>query len=414
MFKLRCNYFHHSIFVSKETSVVKGVFLNINTSLYFVFIFSGVFKLILPFFHINLPDVTILSFVFLISCLILSNILVDRQHFSMERYDVLLIAMLMIFFSFYLLSALYSYSSVYIQKKLTGTVLNIISFVFPLLFSLKKELFFKLVIILSSFIGVLNVYAKVELEYSYVKESLPALYLTAGMLLGYTIFLIPGVTQGIKTFCLQFFVFLLLILSTSRGPLLIAVFVFFIFVIYNLITRKKIKKKSSFFKNTILLFCFLIVLLSVFMVYSEKLSDVFDKTEQRLSLIFSDDKGQSINDRINKIDTALNMIESMPILGGGMASFPIYAGGIDVRIFPHNIFLELYCESGVVPLILFFIFISMVLVKLFKEKNSIGIAVFLYGMLNAMKSSGFEDLRVFFAIIAVSLVISNERKNDGI
>jgi len=77
-------------------------------------------------------------------------------------------------------------------------------------------------------------------------------------------------------------------------------------------------------------------------------------TLARVSLLFdSEGPGASAEGRLAVMASAVDFWATAPVFGHGVGSFPILAGGPDVRSHPHNIVLEILCELGLLGLVLF-------------------------------------------------------------
>ena len=58
--------------------------------------------------------------------------------------------------------------------------------------------------------------------------------------------------------------------------------------------------------------------------------------------------------RLELFEKAITLISESPILGVGIGGFAKAIGEDDGRLSPHNIFLELWVEVGIFPLIVLF------------------------------------------------------------
>tara|TARA_Y100000768_G_scaffold311072_1_gene245573 strand:+ start:51 stop:677 length:627 start_codon:yes stop_codon:yes gene_type:complete len=98
------------------------------------------------------------------------------------------------------------------------------------------------------------------------------------------------------------------------------------------------------------------------------------------------------------------------ILGYGLGSFSNEFNNEDKRLYPHNIILEIFFELGIIGLL---IILGLVLtnIKIFKNYlSNFALLAVIVLFLNAMKSSSIVDLRVLFALYAISIFHFKELK----
>jgi len=205
------------------------------------------------------------------------------------------------------------------------------------------------------------------------------------LMVGLVIFLI-GITQNIfnegkygKWFCAIAIIPLLysIFLVGSRGPL-ISIIVGLIFGIL-ILFKTKIKGRNT----TIILIISLILVLVGISCYDIIYSSLFSSKNipevsktipevkkvipniERFSL--KNAKNISVNIRLESYSTAWQLFKNKPLFGIGTGGFP---GG-----YPHNIFLEIAAENGLLGLIIFFGFLFTICQKgyLFLKDNFIEI-----------------------------------------
>lgn len=102
--------------------------------------------------------------------------------------------------------------------------------------------------------------------------------------------------------------------------------------------------------------------------------------------------------RLYLYGTAFNLFLAKPILGSGTGGFSLFSYGLDGRIYPHNIFLEIGSELGMVGLALFILFLLLNVAKIKKliiplsgiDKSNIFLIwatlLFIFSCVNAMVS----------------------------
>ena len=137
-------------------------------------------------------------------------------------------------------------------------------------------------------------------------------------------------------------------------------------------------------------------------------TDLLHSTIIRFSVLFTSSGGESVSTRYHLYSQAINMFSENILLGNGLGSFGIYVTGFDVKLYPHNILLELLSEAGIISVFIFSIFILSMFNKI--RSNNIVFLVCLYAFFNMMKSNSFEELRMFFGFLAVALLYAQETR----
>jgi hypothetical protein len=132
----------------------------------------------------------------------------------------------------------------------------------------------------------------------------------------------------------------------------------------------------------------------------------------RIAAFWQQDRsvGEIFGDRILFYTYAVSNIPHAPMFGHGTGSFAMDFDGVDERGYPHNIFLELGYENGIVGVITFTVFLFMIYKK-WKESriyahhlgneelcnlSSIVGLVFIYFFLQVLKSGDIDGNRFLF------------------
>lgn len=212
-----------------------------------------------------------------------------------------------------------------------------------------------------------------------------------------------------------------LLISGGKMPLLSMGLVFSSYIFYLIISRTKDMNLKNGVKKLLLL-----MLLMIPLIIALANIGMFDVVIMRLTGLFrSLSSDTSTVGRITRYITALNMWGDKPILGKGVGSFPLFYSGTELRDYPHNIFLEILSELGILGFGVFTLLIVTSLYngwRLFKLKfkgiDSLQMTlllVFLYLFINANVSGSLNDNRLMFNFI--SLLYTSpymERKVGGI
>lgn len=117
--------------------------------------------------------------------------------------------------------------------------------------------------------------------------------------------------------------------------------------------------------------------------------------------------------RLEHYNFAIDHILSSPLtflFGEGIGSYGITLNGTDNIEYPHNIILEVWFELGLVGVILFSTSILMTLII----KSSLLVKlIFIFFLLNAMKSQQLSGLRMLYGIMGLALTSSSIISSNG-
>jgi O-antigen ligase len=132
-------------------------------------------------------------------------------------------------------------------------------------------------------------------------------------------------------------------------------------------------------------------------------------TIRRIGLLFIE--GVEENRRIEHYKQTLLYLDNDPFFGQGIGSWPVVTGYGDARAYPHNVFLELLFELGLIGLGLFLAMVFTGLLALppwRKLRQSpyalLALAMFLSALINASVSGDLNDNRLLFATLGLLLL----------
>jgi O-antigen ligase len=376
-----------------------------NVVIYALFIFSGVIKSFM-FIDILPVDLTLITAAY---CVV---VIIYNLWFSGKLYISGILVPLTILIAFYTwltFSVIYSASSGYSLQKYMLSYLNLIAFCYPIFCKFCFKTFTKSLVFISLILLILFLIIKITFSYTFISDNnLKNIYLAFGVLLGFTLIFIRTLEFRSKPI-LFFILFLGLVISSARGPLIFYLLSVFIVSIYfiKIKPNSKIKIKLSYFLVPLATSALLILNPTTL----EFITELFENTMLRFSAFFTSTGGESVNTRLELYVKAIDMFSENIFLGNGLGSFGIYVTGFDIKLYPHNIVLELLSETGLISVFILAVFVISLTKKLIS--NEIIALVFLYTLLNVMKSNSFEELRLFFGCLAVALLYIQDAKNSS-
>jgi O-antigen ligase len=401
--------------------------------IFILFVFSGLFKSLFLFHGINVPvDFTLITSVLLLLDTVVLGI-VNYKHIPAKI--IYASFFLFVFFIWMIFTLLYSPSPSYKYEKTFRFILNVIAFLYPLWlgrrFNIKYFLQLFVFFSLGFSIWYLYVYA---MSSTYERESVQfmiyASFYLASSFVSATSFLLLLTTSLpiINKHWLKIIVIILLlalmVMTRGRGPLLFALLLILLWWI-----KKKVKiptislvfSKEKLKQTILALSSVMIVGGIIVWRYASLITSLLLTTISRFFVLFtsSEDEtigimGKSVATRIEQIYYVVDMFfkDILHALGGyGIGSFGfLFRNGIDGRYYPHNIFLEILFEMGLVGLLLFIIFI--ITIYWFGKAKYITNIVLLFLLLNVMKSSSIIDIRMSFSIFALFLLQGVDFKQE--
>jgi len=335
---------------------------------------------------------------------------------------------LVLFYAWLLITLSFTPSKSYSYQKAYLFIPNIIAFAYPLVlkkFDITK--FFRVVSLILPVISV--VFVSVYLDYSSsVKsnvedyDSILGLYLVCSTLLGINVLVIACsedrifrsslLSTGVLTVSL-----LMMLILGARGPLLFCLLLLLLFMGYRFI---KALYLGTLFISEIKKIIYGILVICIFwgmsFFFGNEMNYLLKRSLVRFELLMpsgsDSNMGHSVDVRVDQLNFGMELITDNfhdSVLGYGIGSFGVLHNGIDGRSYPHNIFLEIWIEAGLLGLLVFLVFLWMVFTKNLNGIRYISIVVLVYVLLNSLKSSSYIDIRVYFAIFGMYILNTNAK-----
>jgi O-antigen ligase len=344
-----------------------------------------------------------------------------------QSYNYLVVPLGLILFVWLVFSCTYGLSKNYYQYKLLQTSLVFFGLFYPIVV-FRKEIYLKMVIhslTLLTFIalallvllyqitgGDQNIYGVLADTRQFGSKALPD-YLAIGDLL-VTFILVNFFNKNRVIRAMQILSFLFLIWLAGRGPLI------------GLVLISLLAYLASFKLNVKSIFLGFLLFVATLTSYVYIINwEGSDRIQERFSSA-SDGSDGGIEERILLSETAIKSIDENPLLGIGFGSFGLYYSNVDERNYPHNMFLEILCETGLIGfLLLLFLVLNYLGIILFQfmlrgtsqHKVYIGFPLASLSLLmQSMKASSICDLRFTFSFIGLIIITHYviEKKNSTI
>lgn len=404
---------------------MKKISLLVSGEFFFVaFLLAGYFKGGLPFIPI---DITLL-------CLFISAVFAIKKLYgnqSMTKQTWISLLMFSILILIILVSYLVTDSVIYANEKMVRFI-AITSWSFIGVYALIKdkqslEKFINSIILIAFLVSAVGIIELIDTLKSGGYNGTIFVMNTDYLALGRTVGLGLVLMIGSKWFndkrlsttnMLTTLVMLVVIVFSGAKMPLIATIASLLFIIF-LATRvfsNKILVNRGVYKLTGL---FVISIISMMLINETGLlGNVF----RRLGSLFAGGDESTLM-RIILYGVSFEMIKSSPVLGSGWASFPLYYNGIDVKLYPHNIFLELFSELGIVGLLSFLMMLIyavyhgfIVFKKRYIRYNNLQLAMiggFVFFLFNANTTGDITDNKILFTFIALLTISNSTNKTDS-
>lgn len=387
------------------------------------YVLSGLVKSVLEYYEINLPfDITVIL-LGLIFLSLINESLSKTEFFKLKNESAILIFLFIMFYSWMVISLIYSPSIYYAHQKVFKFLTNFIFIIIILRGNFNISLFFKIsfllvVLILLWFLPLRFLYISGQSPKGYLfTRNVMGLYLHLSMPLG--MFLLFFLTSKFnfsdnRTINQIFYGIALIgmVLLGARGPIL---FFSLIYALYFIIHGKI---RTTFSKNSILISILTIsALLILIYIVKDQFSELFRLTIRRFSLFISGlgnsdrDFGNSVNERLEFLTQSIGIIfdsASNFLFGSGIGSFGILTIGEDIRHYPHNFILEIWCELGLIGISIFSLIVIVSVRKIRFSIDGFNIFPVLYILMNFLKSGNMEDMRLLFTILALYFIASHK------
>lgn len=391
--------------------------------IYTFFLLSGFIKFFLLYYGKNLfpVDFTLLC-AFLLAAAYIFRVAGDfyyKNKFYLLQRARAIVACLLIFYTWMVVTLLYTASPQYSYIKLGIFPTIAIAFIFPQIWrGFRTQLFFYWFVVVGTgavvlfstfFAGLYEEYLKQPDEYyDFIAKYLDMGYL-AGAIMLVLLFACPRLKPWLKILLIGVNGWMLVV-SAARGPLLTFFLVLFLRAVIGVFEILKRKWNFNFKTALAVALVFVVVIMgATYMVRNNEA--LLQRTAYRLQLVF-DPQSAAVEERINLVNFSLKNILAGPadfVLGQGIGSFGILYDHIDKHNYPHNILLEILFETGIVGFVVFLAFFFLYLKQIGWHLHFL--TIFLYFLLNSLKSASLIDLRIMFGIFGVMLLVVSLEKD---
>lgn len=235
-------------------------------------------------------------------------------------------------------------------------------------------------------------------------------------LLATVAFLLPTERRLLVKLCLWIMAALQLWAALSagaRGPVLALILSFLLFFVLSVRGLPRLRIDRFALRLGVAVFFVVIVLAIVG-------QELFPTLALRTKILVTEG-GTSVATRLDLYRAAVGLWAKSPIWGNGTGQFGVAVAGEDMRLYPHNIILELGAETGLIGVLVFITMMGVALAQGFIRLHSgKGLAktvaryllvVTSFALLNALVSGDVNDNRMLFALVGL-LATTRYSQND--
>ncbi|MCD7034309.1 O-antigen ligase family protein [Metabacillus sp. GX 13764] len=384
---------------------MKKIFTTVFSSefIFFSFLFSGALRTTFSNLTINLTLV-----LFVASMILGINKLIKNP--TLRKTTIYPITFLTLLFISILLSYSYTSSLEYGMDKLVNFALTSWAFVGVFIFLKTKESLQKflnigiIVTVIVSFISMTNL-ENTAGDFTRLGQSnsigIARLFGTGAIIL-ITVRLLGKEKYKLLSLVLTSLTVYVLLQTGSRMPLLSLASSCILALIIS--TRLTAGYKTKI-KSMVFLLSSMVV--GIILLIANWSKPQFYTIRLRLELL-----GDYTSGRTERFLAAKEMFYSSPVWGKGVGSFSTFYEGADIRSYPHNIFLELLSELGLIGFMIFSLLIIFSLIGIYRSlKKGINnaqlclIILFFYTLVNANVSGDINDNRILFTFLALGCML---------
>lgn len=228
-------------------------------------------------------------------------------------------------------------------------------------------------------------------------------------LLTTVVFLLPTERRPLVKLCLWIMAalqFWATLSAGARGPVLALILSFLLIFVISVRGLPRLRIDRFALRLGVAAFFFVIVLAIVG-------QELFPTLMLRSQILVTEG-GTSVATRLSLYQAAMELWAKSPIWGIGTGQFGRAVLGEDIRLYPHNIILELGAENGVIGVLVFITMMGVAFAKGFICLNSgrgfaktvaqYLLVVSCFALLNAMVSGDINDNRMLFALVGLIAV----------
>jgi len=143
-----------------------------------------------------------------------------------------------------------------------------------------------------------------------------------------------------------------------------------------------------------------------------------ERTARRLERLISGEGASSVEERLSLWRTSWENIQDAPIWGHGLGSNGIMSGATEA-FYPHNFFLQVWLDGGIVAALLTAFVIGLPIVMFFVNKKRMGsidlsfLAIYIFMLLEHSKSYNLYTARMLVISYVITICSLSRNQSEG-
>ena len=383
---------------------------------------SGPLKSHLKLLGISLPDVTILASI--VALLVLMTDIVRRRFYIAVDNNVrVYLGVLTLFLLWIGISSFWSLNNRFWLAKFGLFLLPVFVSLYPALcrqFDTGK--FYRWLFNISAIVFLMFVYYFPRWRLGLLTdsgldiESYKTIYLGVGILASLNllvVFLTRHNNLLIKGLKMAFLLNVIFLASARAATLFVVLscLIWAVILFFEFIYQLKIKQKN-------ILYALIILAAMGFVLYQlisywEIVAELANHSITRFSTLFQDNKGASISSRFEHIELAFHSISSNWMFGIGLSSYSDLRVGLEVLDHPHNMFIEVWLEQGLIGLVLLVVMLFIPVYSAMYRKDFMLLSCLLFLLAVSLTAFSYVENRVLFGFMGLAFLLSHSKENEG-
>jgi O-antigen ligase len=336
---------------------------------------------------------------------------VYKNQFSFKNFDAQLnpVLILFVFWGLMIISVLWIPVYKYPLIKILYFFINILIIILTINLNINLKLFVQLLFPLATILNVILFFLNQIILFTsfttsrgfYLLVSEVAAIIVVLGILFYQI-IATNKFEKILLFIIITINFLIVVFNTARGTLLFIIIFFILYYMTHFDIIIKIKNIR------IILLSLAILIVGNYLLYWQY-PEFYIFVIHRLSKLFEIFSSKhtvtdvSVFQRLEYLRFSFDKIFNSNffnfLFGYGTGSFGYYYSGSDMKLYPHNMFIEILFDMGLIGFLVFMLFLFSIIVHLMSRKKLILLLIVLVPFLDAMKSFSITDLRILFFLL---------------
>lgn len=374
---------------------------------------SGPLKAHIILLSLPIPNLTLVSLLLCIFIL-LFDVLKSRLQLSLDKDAKVFLIALFAFVLWLTITSQWSASPEFWAKKIGLFMLPFFACIYPFLLpKFDVQTFFRRFFEVSFVTCLLFLYFYPRIRLGLMADSgmdlqsYKPVYLGVGWIAAVNILLVVAVRNNsvlFKLFKLAFFAGTLFLTSARGATLFCAIVIMGWAVIKTALFVYGMQIHRRVLAMLLVSFLSIVAIIPQGIALSGDAIKVVELSLSRFERLINASESSNESVRVNHILFVSDKIEKNPIFGNGLGSYGKLKTGLDEQHYPHNIFLEVWFEMGIIGLLIYVFILSAAVIKGILSKQWGVLVCVIYLILNTLTAGSYSENRFLFAFMGLAFV----------